>query len=47
MLVMFVLITIFFYDLGYNETEKRKPPKDQNSSSDHPQENKYEAMMTD
>ena len=47
MLVMFVLITIFFYDLGYNETEKRKPPKEENSTSVTPPQNEYEVMNTD
>jgi hypothetical protein len=47
MLVMFVLITIFFYDLGYNETEKPKPPNETNSTSNTPSENDIEAMQID
>jgi len=47
MLVMFVLITIFFYDLGYNETEKPKPPKETNSTSNTPSENDFDAIQID
>ena len=47
MLVMFVLIAIFFYDLGYNESEKPKPSTEKNISSDTPSENAYEAMQAD
>ena len=46
MLVMFVLITIFFYDLGYSETEKRKATLEEtNTPSVAPQENNFETNV--
>jgi hypothetical protein len=45
MLVMFVLISIFFYDLGYNESEKRKAQlKETTTSSGTPEETDIDAM---
>jgi hypothetical protein len=45
MLVMFVLITIFFYDLGYTEAEKRKTPlKEIKNTSDNSSEDQFDAM---
>ena len=47
MLVMFVLIAIFFYDLGYNVTEKQTPPKETIAPLSNPSENDIEAMQAD
>jgi hypothetical protein len=44
-LVMFVLITILFYDLGYYEPENRKTAnKETTTSSGTPEEEKVEAI---
>jgi hypothetical protein len=45
MLVMFVLITIFFDNLGYNESEKRKTPiKESTLPSGTPEKHELDAI---
>jgi hypothetical protein len=44
---MFVLITIFFYDLGYNVTEKQKPSKETTTPSGNLSENDIESIHAD
>ena len=42
---MFVLITIFYHDLGYIEEKKIEPPVKEQSAT--PEENTFEAMDVD
>ena len=39
---MFVLITIFYYDLGYIEQKKSEPPIKEQSST--PEDDEFDAM---